>query len=102
MLPAAFFGHGQESLEAEPPGGLAGNAQRGDGSAGAGDGADGDARLGALLHQILAGVGDGRASRVGDQGAGLSGQNPLHNTASLEGLVMLVVADKAFFDFQMV
>ena len=102
MLPAAFFRSGEEALEAEPAGGLPGNAQRRNGGAGAGDGADGDTGLGALLDQILPGVGDGGAARVGNQRAGLPGENAVDDPVALCGLVMLVVADKAFFDAQMV
>ena len=58
--------------------------------------------LGALLDQILPGVGDGRAARVGNQRAGFPGENAVNNPVALCGLVMLVVADKAFFDAQMV
>ena len=102
MLPAAFFAHGEEALKAKPAGGLPGNAQCGDGGTGTGNGADGDACGGTFLHQILTGVRDGGASCIGNQGAGLTGQNPLHNAASLEGFVMLVIAYKGLFDFQVV
>ena len=102
MLPTALLGGGEEAFKAESAGGLTGNAQRGDGGAGAGNGADGDARGGALLHQILAGIGNGGASRIGNQGAGLAGQDPLHDHIALKFLVVLKVADKAFFNAQMV
>ena len=62
----------QEAFEAETAGGLTGNAQGGDGGTGAGDGADHDARVMALLYQILAGVGNGGAAGIGDQGAGFA------------------------------
>ena len=65
MLPAAFFRRGEEALKAEPAGGLPGNAQRRDGGAGTGDGANDDAGFSALLDQVLAGVGDGGASGIG-------------------------------------
>ena len=102
MLPAAFFGGGEKTLKAEPPGGLPGDAQGGDGGAGTGDGAHRDSRLGALFDQIFSRVGNGGAACVGNQGAGLAVQNPLDDLVSFEGLVMLVVADKAFFDAQMI
>ena len=75
MGPTAFLGGGQETLKAEPTGGLPGNAQGSDQSARAGDGADGNARLHALTHQLLTGVRDGGTSRVGDQSTGLASQN---------------------------
>ena len=102
MLPAAFFRRGEEALKAEPAGGLPGNAQRRDGGAGTGDGANDDAGFSALLDQVLPGVGDGGTARVGDQRAGLPGENAVNDPVALRGLVMLVVADKAFFDAQMV
>ena len=37
-----------------------------------------------------------------DQGAGLTVQDPLHNFIAFESLVMLVVADEAFFDTQVI
>ena len=61
MLPAAFFVGGQKALEAEAPGRQAGDAQRRDRRAGAGNGADAHARLCAERDQILAGIGDGGA-----------------------------------------
>lgn len=96
MLPAAFFRRGEEALKAEPAGGLPGNAQRRDGGTGTGDGANDDAGFSALLDQVLPGVGDGGTARVGDQRAGLPGENAVNDPVALCGLVMLVVADKAF------
>ena len=102
VLPAAFLGGGEETFKAEAARCLAGNAQRGNHGTGAGNGTHGNARGGALLHQILAGIGDGGASRIGNQGAGLAGQDPLHDHIALKFLVVLKVADKAFFNAQMV
>ena len=102
VLPAALFGGGEEALKAEPARCLAGDAQRRDGGTGAGNGTDSDACGGALLHQILAGIGNGRTAGIGYQGAGLTGQDPFHNFITFESLVVLVVANQAFFDAQMV
>ena len=102
MFPAALLGGGQEAFEAESSGGLAGDGQRRDGCAGTGDGTDRNAGCGALLYQILTGIGDSGTAGIGYQGAGLAGQDPLDNFIAFECLVVLVVADKAFFDAKMV
>ena len=102
VLPAAFFRRGQEAFKTESAGGLAGNAQGGNGGAGAGNGAYGNARRGALLHQVLAGVGNGGRPRVGYQGAGFSCQDSVQYFFALEGLVVLVVAHQGLFQLQVV
>ena len=102
MLPTAFLCCGKKTLKAEPPGGLAGNAQCRDDCAGAGDGADGDACFGALLHQLFTGVRNGGTARIGNQCAGFACQNAFQYDIALGSLVMLKVADKAFFNTQMV
>ena len=102
MLPPAFLGGGQEALKAEAARGLAGDAQGGDDGAGAGNGADGDACLGTLAHQILAGIGNGGRPRIGNQSAGFSCQDPVQDHIALGGLVMLKVADQALLDAQVV
>ena len=102
MLPAALLGGGQEALEAEPPGGLAGNAESGDGGTGAGNGTDLDSGSHALLDQILAGIGNGGTACIGDLGAGLTGQDPLYDLITFDSLVVLIVAHKAFFNAQVV
>ena len=54
------------------------------------------------LYQIFAGVGDGGGACIGDQGAGFAGQDPLNDFFSLKSLIVLIVADKAFADTQMI
>ena len=102
MFPAALFRCGQEPLKAEAACRLTGDAQGGDDGAGAGNGANRDSRLGALLYQVLTWVRDGGASGIGYQGAGLSGQNAVQNFFPLEGFVVLVVAHQGLFQFQVV
>ena len=102
MLTTALFGGRQEAFKAESAGALTGDAQRGDDRAGTGNGAYGDACLGTLLHQIFAGIRDGGAAGIRNQSAGLTGEDPLYNKITLTGLVMLIVADEAFFDAHMI
>ena len=57
---------------------------------------------GALGHQRLAGVGDGRGTGVRHQGAGLPRQQPPKNLLPALGLVVFIVAHQGLFDPQVV
>ena len=102
MLPAALFCCGEESFKAKAAGGLTGNTQGCDHSAGTGNGADNNTGFMTQLYQILAGVRDGGAAGIGYQRAGFAGQNPFDYFFAFKSLVMLIVADKAFFDAQVI
>ena len=102
MLPAALFCGGEKALKAKSAGALGGNAQGGDGGAGAGNGADRNACGGALAYQVLARVGDGGASGIGYQGAGFAPENPVQNLFTLEGLVVFIIAHQGLFQLQVV
>ncbi len=101
-LAALLFLRREKALEGEAGRGQAGDAQGRDGSAGAGDGADRDALLGAEPDQSLAGVGDRGAACVRDQGAALPRLQTGQDLRPALGLVVLVVADQGLFDFQMI
>ena len=102
MLGAVLLRRGQEALKREAPRRQAGHAQRRDGGAGAGDGADRHARLRAQADQILAGVGDGRGSGVRHERARLARQNALDDARAACRLVVLIIADERLFQLQMV
>ena len=102
MSKPAFFRSGQEALKAEAPRQLPGNAQGGNGGAGAWNGGDGNPGFGTLPDQFLAGVGNGRASRVGNQCTVFSRQNPGNDPVPPESLVVFIVADQGLMQLQMV
>ena len=102
LIPALLFAGGKKALKGEAACGQAGDSQRVDGGAAAGDSLHGDAVFGAQTHQLLAGITDGGHPRVGDQRAGLTGQQAGEDRLSRCGTVVLVIADQRLFDAEMI
>ena len=102
MFPAALFCCGEKSLKTKSAGCLPGDTQCCNDCTRAGNGANSDTRLGTLFYQFLTGIGDGRTAGIRYQRTSLAGKNPLYNLFTLLRLVVLKVADEAFFDAQMI
>ena len=93
---------GEEALEAKLLRRQAGHGQRRDGRARAGDDLYVDALLGALAHDVLAGVGDGGHTGVGHERARLTGEQAGDDLLAAGVFVVLIVAHARFFDLKMV
>ena len=102
LLTALGFARGEEALEGKAARRQTRHRQGVHRRAAAGDGDDGHALLGAELHQILAGVGDGRRARIGDEGAALAAQQALDDLLTCAGTVMLMIAHHGLFDLEVV
>ena len=102
MLAPGLAAHGEEALEAKLLRRQAGNGQRRDGRARAGDDLHVDALLGALAHDVLTGVGDGGHAGVGHERARLTGEQPGDDLLTAGVFVVLIVAHARFFDLKMV
>ena len=102
MLTAGLAAHGEKAFEAKLLRRQAGHGQRGDGGAGAGDDLHVDALLGALAHDVLAGVGDGGHAGVGHERARLAREQPRDDLLTAGVLVVLVVAHARLFDLKVV
>ena len=101
-LPALLPPHGEEALKGEAPRSKPADRQGGDQGTAPRDGLHGHALRRAELHQGLAGIADGGGPGVGDQGAGLPGQEPGENGRARRGLIVLVVAHQGLFDAEVV
>ena len=102
VLAPGLAAHGEEALKAKLLRRQTGHGQRRDGRARAGDDLHVDALLGALTHDVLAGVGDGGHAGVGHEGARLAGEQAGDDLLAAGVFVVLVVAHARFFDLKMV
>ena len=87
-----FIG-GQKSFKAETGGGKTRQGQGVNAGATAGNTGDRNAPLGAQCDQILARIGDGGRSRIGDQGAGLPVLEAFDDLRAALAAVVLVIRD---------
>ena len=94
MLAPALAVHGEKTLECEPPARKAAHAQRGDARAAAGNRDDLDARRRADRGEVLARVGNGWRSGVGDLRAALPGEDAREDHLPALAPVMLKITHK--------
>ena len=102
VVAAALLVHAQEALEREAARGQAGECERGGHGGRPRHGQHADAAGGALGHEILARIGDGGHSRVGDEHAVLSRLDPLADHGAAPALVVLIIAEHRLFQAEMV
>ena len=94
--------HRQKALKGKASRGQAGHSQSVHKGAGPRDRHHGNVLGGALGHQLLPWVADGRGPGVRDQGAALAGQQAVHQFISAGVGVVAVIAHHGFLDAQVV
>ena len=104
QLPEAFPAFGfidrEESLEYEASGRQAADGQGGDQGAAARHGLNGNAAFRAQADQVLARVADSGRASVGNQGAGLTGQETVQYKGACGSFIVFMVADHGLFEAQ--
>ena len=102
MGAALLFGNREKALKGESAAGHTRNGQRCHHGRAAWNGHHFHAVLCAQIHQIYAGIGDGRGTCIGDDGAAFALQKAAQDIIALGAAIVLKIAHLGLFDFEFI